>query len=353
VGVVATRRELGGSPVVLLINRTDQRQSLPMPEGTDAALDPETGQLTPVGDELTLEPHQTLVAVSSGATEMAPPPATPCQHEIELGEAEFRLQEPNLWAAAWELQLPDTDEWVAVDGLRFPPEHTVPPGKQYRLRWRFRVDAAPGELALVTEDLGEACRVTLNGQPVADFAPARVWDWLNLSAEVGGLVRRGENELVLETQTPAWDGPHAPPLTALRGDFAVLGKAMAEPVTRLGPGSWADQGYPNYVGTAEYRWECQLPPLPGPVFVAADDVAHVAALVVNGHRLPARLWPPYRFEVSEKLREGPNELVLEVTSTSANLLGLSDAGLLLNGAAVTARAQPLPAGLLLPLRLRW
>ena len=62
---------------------------------------------------------------------------------------------------------------------------------------------------------------------------------------------------------------------------------------------------------------------------------------------------PYRFEVTDYIRPGTNELVLEVTGCSASLLGHNDAFALLNAAEITARAEPVPSGLLAPLRLRW
>lgn len=351
-GVVATRRELRGSPVVVLMNQTGEHHEFSCPEGTTALLDPETGECHASVDRIGLAPYQTLIAVDAEA-QSPPSPIAQCTHELVLGEAQFTTHEPNLWAASWELEIPDTGEWIAVDGLRLAPAHAVPPGREYRLRWRVDVREKAGPMEFVTEDLGESLEVTVNGHQIAELQPSRVWDWLNLSADITDLIVVGQNELVLSTRTPAWDAPHTPPQAALRGRFAVSDGAAIPAITHLHPGSWAEQGYPNYAGTATYRWELQLDAISGPVYIESDDIAHIATLTVNGRRLPTRLWPPYRFDVTGYLREGRNDIALEVTSTSGNLLGLSDSSLLLHGAEKTTREMPLPAGLVRPLRLRW
>ena len=79
----------------------------------------------------------------------------------------------------------------------------------------------------------------------------------------------------------------------------------------------------------------------------------MAALIVNGHRLAPRLWCPYTFDITDLVLPGPNEIELEVTSSAANLLGLNQPELFLEGKAATALRERQAAGLLTPVSIRW
>jgi hypothetical protein len=117
-----------------------------------------------------------------------------------------------------------------------------------------------------------------------------------------------------------------------RGDDGTYG--IVAPVERVKPVSWTDQGYPYYSGVGAYRSTVSVPErvvgrrafLEAP---AGDDVLEV---IVNGVSAGVRLWPPHVVEVTDLLRDGPNEFELRVANTLANLLngeerpsGLSEA----------------------------
>jgi hypothetical protein len=65
------------------------------------------------------------------------------------------------------------------------------------------------------------------------------------------------------------------------------------------------------------------------------SVRDLAAVTVNGTRLPTALWSPYVLDVTDAVRAGSNTIEVEVTNTLANV-----------------RNRNLPSGLLGPVHLR-
>ena len=351
-GVRATRRELDGEPLVFMVNQGEPPQQVELPDEVNAVLDPETGDVRAAQGAAELGPRQSLIATRVREMPLAGA-AEGLRHERVLGDAEFETLAPNLWAARWKVRTGSQGEWFELDGHRLPQGRVLLAGEPFELRWDFTLAEDVGDLELVVEDLGEPLEVSVNGHPVHGLTRCRMWDWLNLSAPVSPLVRRGENEVRVHTRAPDWRGPHVPPMLAVRGAFAVLGDSLVRPPRALPPGSWPELGFPHYVGTARYRWEVDLGQPEGMIVAEADDIAVVGEMVVNGHRLTPRLWRPYRFDITEYIRQGGNVLELEVTSSSANLLGWNDPARIPNGQPTTMRAEPAPAGLLTPLRVRW
>ena len=48
------------------------------------------------------------------------------------------------------------------------------------------------------------------------------------------------------------------------------------------------------------------------------NVGNVPRLFINGEDLSIRLTKPYLYDLSDKIKEGENELVIEVSNTLAN-----------------------------------
>ena len=167
------------------------------------------------------------------------------------------------------------------------------------------------------------------------------------------LFRSDVNEVRFSSRAPAWKCIHQPPLLALRGRFAVVDGALANETGTIESGSWAEQGYPHYVGTGAYTWTFEAPEEAGRVFLETPEAAVVASVTLNGQRLATRLWAPYRFELTQALQPGLNTLTLEITSTSVNLLGWNDPWKLIHWQFPNGRTEGQPAGLIAPARLLW
>jgi hypothetical protein len=158
------------------------------------------------------------------------------------------------------------------------------------------------------------------------------------------------------------------------------------------PHSWAEAGArPHFSGTASYRRTVTVPasyrapgvrasldfgaaaaaerePLPGGTlrgnsFVAliAPPLREAATVFVNGRRAGSLWAPPYRLDVTDLLREGPNEVRVDVYNTAINQLAeggrLPDMKALAERYGQRTRLQdleglrPLPSGILAVPRL--
>ncbi|HYW48004.1 MAG TPA: hypothetical protein VE959_34390 [Bryobacteraceae bacterium] len=73
----------------------------------------------------------------------------------------------------------------------------------------------------------------------------------------------------------------------------------------------------SYAGTVRYRTTLELAAAPGDaIALDAGRVEEIAELTVNGKQLGARIYPPYRWDISGVVRNGENEIVLDVTNTA-------------------------------------
>jgi hypothetical protein len=102
---------------------------------------------------------------------------------------------------------------------------------------------------------------------------------------------------------PGWDTPKQVEMPALRSLTEHTNPAVR-----------------HYSGTVTYRRT--LPPRQGegPVMLDLGEVANIAELWCNGHRVGTRWAPPYRFDIGPFLRNTNNQLEVKITNTWRNQL---------------------------------
>ncbi len=102
-------------------------------------------------------------------------------------------------------------------------------------------------------------------------------------------------------------------------------------------GSWtASPGLESYSGTGWYEREIRLPPLDGRrLLLDLGEVREFAELEIGGKSYGVRLWPPYRFDISDLPAATTHTIRVGVTNTRANEL----------------TKQKLPSGLFGPVRI--
>lgn len=81
--------------------------------------------------------------------------------------------------------------------------------------------------------------------------------------------------------------------------------------------SWEDLGVSLFNGPATYRRQFTAAAAPAGkrVFLEIADVRDYARVTVNGKQLPARAWQPYRWDVTDALKSGANDLEIVVNSS--------------------------------------
>lgn len=195
-------------------------------------------------------------------------------------------------------------------------------------RFAFSVDkdlASPLTLVLDPRCARGCCSITLNGQllrrsqafPLEGIRPVRL--------PLRRALRTGMNRLELTfALSSALDGLLSQ--LYLEGDFDldVSGGNPRLSAARhaYDPAGWQNAGLPHYMGRGCYRWTESLSAADiaagGAWTLELDDVVDSAECLVNGRRMGARAWKPWRWALSG-LTAGENRFELVVSGTAGNL----------------------------------
>jgi hypothetical protein len=126
-----------------------------------------------------------------------------------------------------------------------------------------------------------------------------------------------ETKLIVVGPLPAGVGAAEPAIAAatslqdFAGEWAVEldGKQLTTPLK-----SWEDLGAPFFGGAASYRrqFSATAGPAGKRVFLEIADVRDYARITLNGTELPGRAWQPYRWDVTDALKTGANDLEIQV-----------------------------------------
>jgi hypothetical protein len=202
---------------------------------------------------------------------------------------------------------------------------------------RFEIKARPARARLLIDGLlvekvwrrssNIKAEVMLNGRPVDKFEPGQYLDHYILEADVGRAIRRGLNELVITTRGPLYEPGSLKHPPILVGDFSLEkqgdGWIVGAPVRRMKTGSWTEQGYPFYSGTATLAQQILLPSRgksAGKLFLELEGVADLAEVIVNGQRMGVMAWEPWHVEITDAVKPGPNRIEVKVTCSMQNLI---------------------------------
>ncbi|WP_329066764.1 glycosylhydrolase-like jelly roll fold domain-containing protein [Streptomyces sp. NBC_01429] len=156
--------------------------------------------------------------------------------------------------------------------------------------------------------------LTVDGRTGTGTATVRVTSPTTVRVEA----RHGERRY---TGTLAVTDPLTP--VPLDGDWSFRLDRDGERDTSRPLGSWTDLA-PAHSGSAVYERHITLDArtLSGRLWhLDLGEVRDVAEITVNGTELPARLWAPYRADVTTALRAGTNSIRVRVTNTGANAHG--------------------------------
>jgi hypothetical protein len=193
----------------------------------------------------------------------------------------------------------------------------------------FEADYIPRSLQLVLERTSgfgaeSGLEVYVNDEP----APA--WDsWVTdvnfKTIEISALTRKGTNRIRMLVRRAGWTGDPVPtPARArLMGGFSLTESLrLASPVASIRSGSWTEQGYPYYSGTATYKQTVQIPTFAQGqrVIICAHCAGGIVEFVVNGAVACLRPWASYEADITALVKPGANQIELRVTNSLANML---------------------------------
>jgi hypothetical protein len=103
-------------------------------------------------------------------------------------------------------------------------------------------------------------------------------------------------------------------LTELGGDWTLdlNGKQVTTPLK-----SWEELGTASFAGPAIYRKQFTVSAAPAGkrLFLEMADVHEYAKVKLNGKELEAHAWQPFRWEVTNAVKPGSNDLEVEVRTS--------------------------------------
>jgi hypothetical protein len=346
--VVVTHYRKAGTDLYLLVN-TDRENSISLEAAFAAAGEParwlpETGEAHPVlPDQVTRRDGRTIL-------ELSLPPAA--SQLIGFSEDRFQGTPARLHAGfdgrvvrelpdAWRFRplrgnaLP-LDRWQCeLIPLRDHPLRTVA-RRIWKTSFQLNLELPQARLlldGLLTEKVWNRSvsipvEVFVNGRRIGEFEKGTYLDHLIMEAEIGGHLRKGENQLTIETTGILHEPGSVRHPAYLVGDFALErmdGRwAAVEPTVTEGSGSWTGFGYPFYSGAGAYSQSFTLDgdDLPGDrrCILRLSGVADLAEITLNGRNLGAVAWEPWEVELGSALRSGVNELEIVIFNSLTNLL---------------------------------
>lgn len=214
-------------------------------------------------------------------------------------------------------------QWRPAHDFAFPFGSGFELGAPYLARMSFHAKDIPSELELVMEP-EEGEEILFNDVPLKPIRTETVWDPANRVYSLKGRVKSGRNVIIFKAKIPEWGAYHNPPFAVLRGSFLVNDeRRLVKASNRIKvPGSWSDQGYPDYSGSAVYRREILLEAGEAPkrAELSIGNCRDIVEVYCNGEYAGTRLWHPLTFDLSGFLKEGRNILELKVINTLANLM---------------------------------
>jgi hypothetical protein len=205
---------------------------------------------------------------------------------------------------------------------------------------RFRINRSEGDLRAIFDRVPEPNRIEINGKPLQRFEKSTYLDHGMKEVDIRKLVKRGENCITIsfELSERAFQGKTGiKPIelmfdpVMIVGDFSLAkvgndGEYVIDLETKeLMTGTWTDQGYPFFSGSIEYGQQVYLED----AFIRncrchleAHDIREIASLCLNGRTVGLRPWKPYRWDVTDFVKPGRNDIRIRVWNTLTNLLDL-------------------------------
>jgi hypothetical protein len=110
------------------------------------------------------------------------------------------------------------------------------------------------------------------------------------------------------------------------GDFSVesapAGWLIRNPVTKLAPGSWKDQGHPQYAWDMSYSKNYQIDDLSARYSLQLNKWnGTVAEVFVNDEKAGIVAYKPYHFDLTPYIKKGNNKIEVRVVGSLKNIFG--------------------------------
>ena len=195
------------------------------------------------------------------------------------------------------------------------------------LKYNFDAEAIPSGLLCLGLERPELYKISVNGINVSTETQCGWWCDKSLKRIPlsPAAMKKGANEILL--QTVFQNGHPGLEIAYLLGSFGVkisgAGLVLTEIDNALELGDCVPQGLPFYSGNLSYCFQAENPAKSGGrVFISAEERSAVAVKIrVNGQEAGIIAWDPRELEITNLLRNGKNEIIIEVLGNRRNSHG--------------------------------
>ena len=165
--------------------------------------------------------------------------------------------------------------------------------------------------------------IILNGDAVNGFAQGEYIDHHIMEADVLPLIKRGKNILQIRCNTQLAPAGNLSDPAYIVGDFELRKQGdefrIVPAASSIKTGDWVEQGYPFYSGIAAYKQIVNLPRTSKRVFLRMDAPGDMAEVRVNGEFAAVLPWEPWVADITDLVKTGDNEIVINVANSMANV----------------------------------
>jgi hypothetical protein len=203
--------------------------------------------------------------------------------------------DPGFDDSLWDPPLKASDQIYSERiGLFDNPEKNIGP---HEYVW-WRINTPPG-----------AVRVDLPGIPDRSRAWSEKED-LEIS-DSGIKITAGTDRIYIRHNPREYDGHLTSPIS-----FQCEGKSQGK------IGSWYNTGLHRFTGFVDHETTIQLEKLPSEAILDLGRVLYMAEVWINGKNAGARLWRPFRYDISGLLSKGENSIHIRVGNLVHNEMSL-------------------------------
>ncbi len=222
----------------------------------------------------------------------------------------------------WQHKIQYRKNYLALDSL-FGED------SRFEVFYHFRIDTAADISAMASVkavvERPAFWEVRINGNPVSKTTEGYFVDREFPFYEIGRYLKPGENVLALTAPRMHILAEVVP--VYLTGNFLLMPSSPGFEITNgkiTGPGSWQDAGMPFYSQKVAYTQHYNLSKTPGTRYTVKPGKwkGSVAEVFVNGNSAGLIAWQPYELDITPSIRDGENEIVVEVTGSLKNTFGL-------------------------------
>lgn len=88
--------------------------------------------------------------------------------------------------------------------------------------------------------------------------------------------------------------------------------------------SWYNYGIQQYTGFLEYETSVTIDDTSSTTYIDLGKVKYIAEVLINDESAGARLWPPFKFDISDKLKAGKNKISIKIGNLIANEMWMKE-----------------------------